>query len=320
MPSLVPDGHGPNDQKAQAYREGEARQQQPPAASAVVGASAANASIEKPPTTQQQSRYPIVRFMTWLLATLDRYANLLIMVFTGLLFWIAYLQNRLEAQLAADTGDALKIAKQSADAATAGAAATQLLADNAKKSADAAADGAAATKRLASSAKQSANAARDAVRITEDTARLRLRAYVSVTGVAVESLPDAPERDRVIADMKNGGTTPALDVESYIMGHLGPGDVPQETWLVYGASSGLKSILGAGDSSPFFRGVTRPKNTTVAGECLKGQTFMIFGYVRYRDVFGKAYETRFCAYMNRETAKTGGGFVHASFGNEMIDR
>lgn len=59
------------------------------------------------------------RFLASVRDTMDRYANLLIAVFTALLVAVAYMQNRLQRQMASDTSDALDVARKSADAATA---------------------------------------------------------------------------------------------------------------------------------------------------------------------------------------------------------
>lgn len=116
MPALGRQGDQPGDQQANPSAEGNAGKAEAPAPRNIM-ASATGAT--NPDQRQaEDSRYPAVRWMGWLVSVLDRYANLLIMFFTGLLLWVAYLQNRLETRLAADTGDALDVARRSANAAS----------------------------------------------------------------------------------------------------------------------------------------------------------------------------------------------------------
>jgi hypothetical protein len=67
----------------------------------------------------------------------DNFSDFLMVLFTVALTVVAFKQHFLEETLAKDTGDALKIAKQSADAAASAAASTALLAETAARQADA---------------------------------------------------------------------------------------------------------------------------------------------------------------------------------------
>ncbi len=119
LPTLAPQGDQSANRKANPAAESHAGQAERRHPRNIKAPAAVSAASDQRDASNQESRHPAVRWLGWLVSVLDRYANLLIMFFTGLLFWVAYLQNRLEKRLAADTGDALDVARRSADAAAA---------------------------------------------------------------------------------------------------------------------------------------------------------------------------------------------------------
>jgi hypothetical protein len=163
----------------------------------------------------------------------------------------------------------------------------------AKRSADAAFD---AVQR----AERSAKAAEDAVAITGDTAARQLRAYLSATPFHMalnaqmdQSFP-APITVAFHVLTKNHGATPAQD--ALVWANIMFEDWPQPDgfWNNYPETLSQRCVINPGEEKTFSFSknlMFDPNGINAVPE----KRLIVFGVVRYIDVFGKPHFTRFNA-------------------------
>jgi hypothetical protein len=227
---------------------------------------------------------------------------MIVALFTALLAVVSWKQWRLLSRSLDDSAVALEIARRTVEATNSVASGTVMTG--------------AATLDLANAAGRSAEAAQQMLAVSQDTAMRQLRAYLSVTGVDIVYDPENPRRFRAIADVRNGGVTPATALRKRIRIRIDAGDEPREEWLDDDEEMvGAGSVLGPGEIQSIGRGGDSPLGHTVEAYCRAGGVVTVYGFLLYEDIFGASRETRFCAYMSGRTLRAGARFVAASFGN-----
>jgi hypothetical protein len=186
--------------------------------------------------------------------------------FTAFLAFLSWRQHELEKRLAADTGDSLAIAKQSADAASMSAKAGQELALAARASAD--------------------------------LAKRQLRAYVQILDATITPLK-AGEPFCVVVTFRNSGATPAHDVVSCLSVQsretgAGPPDaLPEER------EGFSKAPLGPGEAKPMPLDLPAPTQEFIDRFNRGEVTLYAHGEITYRDVFEETHYSRFRLYHDR---------------------
>jgi hypothetical protein len=126
----------------------------------------------------------------------------------------------------------------------------------------------------------------------DQTARLELRAYVNVSDVAQERLPF---KDTVVVSVHftNFGRTPAYKVECWAgvqyQDPPGDGHAPVGNELLQGPwTLGANAVMTQGAETP------KPVPIELERRILEGNAaIVVFGQVRYEDVFGAQHETKF---------------------------
>lgn len=126
------------------------------------------------------------------------------------------------------------------------------------------------------------------VKISEDTAKHQLRAYVAVSETLIRPLSDGPQRYEVIIKIQNTGLTPAHDVEHFGSMWLGPKDqfpttiIPRDARPKFAIHSQLRqsvNLIGSlGDEDA---------KRVQSGEF----SVFVFGEFRYSDIFGDKHVT-----------------------------
>jgi hypothetical protein len=150
------------------------------------------------------------------------------------------------------------------------------------------------TKIAAEAARDGAAAARDQASLTEQTAKRQLRAYISVEpGGIVEWIPGGQPSGKITA--RNVGATPAYKVEVAVKIHII--SVTPETDITNSAPivmSGDMVIVPSGHRN------AQVVPTDIFGlpewdDVFNRERWVImFGYVKYLDVFGEKQKSRFC--------------------------
>jgi hypothetical protein len=214
------------------------------------------------------------------------------MLFTLVLTVVGILEFLLLRQDSKETRDAIAIAKQSADAATAGAQATAELVEASERSAYAAGQTAAAAARTARVAAES-NA------IAERTARVQLQAYVHADKTEMHYGSDG---DPVfVFHILNTGQTPAVWFEIGGLAQIVPigsgtvTSVPPASelrftgWRALGAGSKLTATGMPAFLGDCKRGALKKDNTN---------SLSVRGIVRYGSIFGDTFESEFAFFAN----------------------
>lgn len=193
----------------------------------------------------------------------------------GLTLWFNYRALRLAERNAAETADALDVARQNAEAASEAVAATKRAND-----------------------------------ISEETAQRRLRAYVNVESCEIQQIDGGY---LLIARLTNCGQTPAYRVR--IMGEsFGaeyPLRIPNRGFIE--VADGFETPLGPGQSHDAAYALRTEDPEQAMQQVLAGNVGLyIQGLCRYEDVFGHERETRFRYVFGGRPANSGGLVMHAA--------
>lgn len=177
--------------------------------------------------------------------------------------------------------------------------ATYQLSKDAKASGEAQAD---MMERSLAEARVSADAARASVEISQDTAKRQLRAYVGVISAKIRNW--TPGKTPVfLFEFRNAGQTPAIGVVARVFSCATSEDcerVKMDRWAHEDPSWSVMSIL-PGASSFSATPLDEPLTQKEYDEVLRGDwTWVIGGYVAYKDAFGARRITMFRVYLDKE--------------------
>lgn len=231
---------------------------------------------------------------------LGSWPDWVIVIFTGVLVWLSWRQHKLETRLARETGDSLKIAKQSADAATQTAAASQQMAAHAFA-----------------------------------TARAQLRPWVTLRSVAISNIaeptghPHPPTGAEVTNPNKgpyvgfefvNIGPTPALDCEVWYA--ISFQEFPLSRRLPRHKPTTHPSRSAILPGVVIQKALELP--TPLTGAEISGlrdatRAVYFYGWVKYADIYGERHITRFRLFHNRHSGEIGlcTAMTHYGRGNKV---
>lgn len=150
---------------------------------------------------------------------------------------------------------------------------------------------------------------------TRDTSRRELRAYVIVGDIQVGADVGNPANLALSVQAINRGQTPALEVKNRTFLMVRKGTVRPEPGREI-ESTTLTSVTTLGKDQDQWATVRQTLSHGHTPELLVTGDFTIiaYGYITYRDIFGKAHETRFSYFQNAETARIPQATPH---GNSM---
>ena len=117
---------------------------------------------------------------------------------------------------------------------------------------------------------------------------------------------------RVVTNLRNGGRTPALDLHAAQWTLIGenlpnPPAYPNEGVINHGN-------MGPGSTGALPSDVSYPADVRLAQLLFEGKmAVFVYGFARYRDIFGAGHETKWAFQFRRETHQ----FSHCSHHNEV---
>jgi hypothetical protein len=143
----------------------------------------------------------------------------------------------------------------------------------------------------ASSAVAAADAARESALTARLVAESGQRAWLSIDGVNIMSRNGRNFPVAVSTVLRNGGRTPALDVQSAQICIVDRGSV-DSSGLLRKAPCSPEGNLGPGSSTKLSSTFEYPAGAEAAGRIRDGESMvLICGIVRYRDILGGLHET-----------------------------
>lgn len=155
---------------------------------------------------------------------------------------------------------------------------------------------------------------RESLRITRETSKRQLRAYLAVSGCSLEEIPVGFV---VTAEIRNSGQTPAFRVrhmsesfaEDYPLGGNKPHPIPLETH---------SAPVGAGDQTFCVQRLFTEDRAGALANVMAGKLGLwIQGTVFYDDCFGEPHTLKFRYVFGGRIANSGGLLLHADIeGNE----
>ncbi|WP_340316794.1 hypothetical protein [Rhizorhabdus argentea] len=165
-------------------------------------------------------------------------------------------------------------------------------------------------------AERNADAASAHVLVTAENARHQLRAYMEVSQTKYEIRPGQADKIAVRVIFKNGGSTPALDAFCHVRIAVSMGgDTNVDLPLIESDPSEDRpaSIL----QGEFLNNVcTAPFPDDVCAHFSQGDAAIhVYGWVKYRDVFGYGHETHFRFESTAAAIGRGNDFWIARTGN-----
>jgi hypothetical protein len=210
--------------------------------------------------------------------------------FTAFLAWLSWRQHELEKKLAREGGESLAIAKQSADAASISALATQRLASQLRPW-----------------------VALGGVVISNVAAPIEPGAQPTSA-----NLQDPTKGPYIGYDFVNTGASPALGVRCWF--GISFQEYPLKRKLPRFVNSGFGSRSDMFTGVPQSKGLQLPIPLTpddIAGLHNATHAVYLYGYITYRDALGAEYITRFRLYHNRHSGVIGGcnSMTHYHRGN-----
>jgi phage gp46-like protein len=169
-------------------------------------------------------------------------------------------------------------------------------------------------------ASRNADAATKLAEISESTARAQLRAYIGVSDVRIDYDPADTNKVRAMATLINQGQTPAKEVISFLSISVYPGTmldcVPAANRVT--GEAGSRLFMGKDEKRGIAHSTLIKNGELSAEDTLWGDyTVFVFGYVRYKDIFGIDRETKFRFCRNPKTSQTGIEVVACPSGNEI---
>jgi hypothetical protein len=148
------------------------------------------------------------------------------------------------------------------------------------------------TARQAYLANKQLTAARDALKISEETAKRQLRAYMFYVGAGISQDAGNPTAYIASIDIKNWGQTPAFNVYSWI--NAAVGEYPLRSNLVMATPADENSDVGPGAG---FRMeyIIQPTLTDQDLNDIRsgGKRIYVWGTIRYTDTFNQPHYTEF---------------------------
>lgn len=213
---------------------------------------------------------------------LGSWPDWVIVAFTAFLAWLSWRQHVLEKRLAADTGDSINIAKQSADAATQAAIAMKSVADSMAVS--------------VAQVTESVTASKSVARLQRVFGEAQLRAYVAVL-IGGARFQHRPSNIRFEASplMRNTGGTAARNIRWRVRCGVLPNPLPPDFRFPIPGHQGGSSLLPAGET---FH-MTCVMDDMIDDELVfpatagMGHGFFVWGYVIYEDIFRRTHRTTF---------------------------
>lgn len=159
---------------------------------------------------------------------------------------------------------------------------------------------------------QAASAAQDSVTLMEEMSKRQLRAYVCVSNVRIENFK-VFEIPTITFEVRNHGPTPAMDVEVIWRAERVYGDPHRCKLSFNGMTWGSKFPLGAGHyvrpSNPVENVLSMEfQDSFIVGE----GTYLVFGYIRYKDIFGVQRRTIFRNFLSAQYLKGSEGRLPSS--------
>lgn len=161
---------------------------------------------------------------------------------------------------------------------------------------------------------QATSIANEALKVTRDTSQLELRAYLSVlVGSATYQETAKSLRFAVNPSLVNGGNTPARQVRYVANAAILPVPLPDNfKFPLAGAEKKRGGIVPAGHA--FILSAVVPDfvaETEISHICqAQGRAVYTWGWVIYRDVFGKKHRTTFCQWVAWGTDGNVSGWYH----------
>lgn len=149
--------------------------------------------------------------------------------------------------------------------------------------------------RAARAATDAAIAAQDSVRLSEQTSRIQLRAYLSAELVKAQGI-SANTEPKFSVNIHNIGSTPAIRVSIGTNIVYIPDLVNPESFSVPTANQVPRASLVLGPGRSIKHGSSSSVSLTTEGLVAwqaGGSAFFLVGCIIYDDVFGSTWETRF---------------------------
>jgi hypothetical protein len=180
--------------------------------------------------------------------------------------------------------------------------ATRDVADAALKQASAAEKQVTAMQTQLSEMHEQVTTGKDQLAAFEREARIRLRAYVSAAIAPPPTLQAGTPRDITLI-AQAGGQSPAIDLIGWMAVGIGPYPIPdsmklQERDTMQATDSPTPTTLNPGNTVSLI--VTAPAFDQVAVDAMKVSTYrtVLWGHVRFSDVFGCKRWVNFCFSIN----------------------
>ena len=153
--------------------------------------------------------------------------------------------------------------------------------------------------------------------IARDTAKRQLRAYVAVADYAISPDAEEPHKIRAIVTYQNVGETPAKDVAATLFVLAGTGafnDASPRIEPPIDSAGGLAVMgKGSGKQTAITVDLGIPANIVLNGD----YWVCAYGRITYKDIFGEAQETRYCAFVDPAVRAVGMAHADAPSGNSI---
>lgn len=147
---------------------------------------------------------------------------------------------------------------------------------------------------------------------SREASHRELRAYICATDIEVSDF-QIGQRPEFKFFPRNYGVTPAKDVQCVFVIRGCAGDPEVFKTSLVGQNWGSKFVLGPSQDAPMNARVNLPLNAgDMADFVAKKVTFVAFGLIRYRDIFGKRHWTIFRNFVMPENLVNGRGKIAAS--------